>query len=364
MSNIIIITGQTATGKTKKALQIASEVNGELINCDSRQIYKKLDIVTGKDITEKNFVLDRKINGFDVGYYALKIPKPKFQIINKSQTPNPKSSKTNNPSKILRVNQQPNNQVTNKLITIRQSLSVPLWLYDVVDPKLYFSSYDYKILALDVISDILKRGKTPIIVGGAGYYLYHLLYDIPTSGIPQDWELRRSLSGKGTEELRQEYENLDPKAFVRLNNSEKNNTQRLIRRIEIAYYQKDDKKVQKNSIKNNLFHLLHLSPKNIVIYPYIQQDKTKLKEKIMLRVDSRLEQGAIEETKSLLDGGYTAFDPGLKTIGYQQIISYLKGCVSINDMKEVWITKEIQYAKRQATFLKKYIMKSKSLNNL
>jgi len=334
MSKLIIITGQTATGKTKKALQIASEVNGELINCDSRQIYKKLDIITGKDITERNCILDRKINGFDVGFYALKIPNSKS--LNRHS-----------------VDYQPS--TFDQRPTTNDFLSIPLWLYDVVDPKQYFSSYDYRILALDVISDILKRGKTPIIVGGAGYYLYHLLYDIPTSGIPQNWDLRRSLSGKSTEELQREYENLDPKAFVQLNNSEKNNTQRLIRRIEIASYQKDDKKAPKNSTKNSLLHLLHISFKDIVIYSCVEQDKTKLKTNITLRVEKRLEQGAIEETKSLLDGGYTAFDPGLKTIGYQQIISYLKGRVSINNMKEVWITKEIQYAKRQKTFLKKYI---------
>ena len=67
-----IITGQTATGKTSYAQELASKYNGEIINCDSRQIYKELNIITGKDIPHqsKYTLLDKKIN-FDIGYYNL-----------------------------------------------------------------------------------------------------------------------------------------------------------------------------------------------------------------------------------------------------------------------------------------------------
>ena len=357
MSQIIIITGQTATGKTKKALQIAASCNGELINCDSRQIYKKLDIVTGKDYLEKNFIIDRKINGFDVGHYTLKILNPKLKILNKLQTPNPKSlsqrsinprPSTLDPSRKLRVNQRS---------STNNSHSIPLWLYDVVDPKQYFSSYDYKILALDVISDILKRGKTPIIVGGAGYYLYHLLYDIPTSGISQNWSLRNSLSNKKIEELQNEYKGLNPDAFEKLNNSEKNNSQRLIRKIEIALYEK------KHNIKSDMLHIsaslmmnLHLPENALKIQVLLENNKEKLKNNIETRVDQRLKSGAIEEVKHLLKERYLKSDPGIKTIGYVQLITYLAGKISLEEAKQEWITKELQYTKRQETFLRKYII--------
>src|SRR3989338_8760356 len=98
--NLFLITGQTATGKTSYALKLAQEHNGELINCDSRQIYKHLDIITGKDLTNKTFHSVHKIDTFDIGYYEL-------------------------PTKI--------------------------WLYDVVDPKDPFSSFDYQRCALYVI---------------------------------------------------------------------------------------------------------------------------------------------------------------------------------------------------------------------
>jgi len=363
--NIIIITGQTATGKTKTALEIASLCNGELINCDSRQIYKKLDIVTGKDITDTNFIVDRKVNGFDVGYYKIKSqisnikftsqisnPKSLFknyqgkQILNKSQTPNSKSLKANNQEPGTN-NQQP--------ISNLQSLSLPLWLYDVVDPKSYFSSYDYKVLALDVISDILKRGKTPILVGGAGYYLYHLLYDIPTSGIPQNWKLRDELAATKIEELQKKYELLNSSVYGKLNNSEKNNTQRLIRKIEIALYEKENNiKFESLNPTFSLLTSLHLPKKALKIHILLEDDKEQLKHNIEMRVNQRLDKGAVEEVKQLISSGYLKNDPGLKTIGYAQLISHLEDKMSFEEAKQQWITKEVQYAKRQATFMKKY----------
>jgi len=83
------------------------------------------------------------------------------------------------------------------------------------------------------------------------------------------------------------------------------------------------------------------------------KDKNKLRQAIKTRVEKRLKQGAIEEVKSLLKKGYKKTDPGLKTIGYQQIISYLEGKVNKEEAIKQWITAEVQYAKRQLTFMKK-----------
>ena len=88
MNEIIVITGQTATGKTKSALRLAQEKEGELVNCDSRQIYKHLNIITGKDVDNSKFQLAKTINNYDIGFV-------KFN-------------------------------------------SIKIWLYDIVDPHLYF----------------------------------------------------------------------------------------------------------------------------------------------------------------------------------------------------------------------------------
>src|SRR3989338_8272515 len=122
---MIIITGQTATGKTKLALDLVKKHDGELINFDSRQIYKYLDIITGKDIAKNK-----------------------------------------------------------------------IWLYDIVSPDQYFSSFDFVKLVTPIIADIKKRGKTPILVGGTYLYLKHMLYGIDNDNSPPDFKLREKLNKK------------------------------------------------------------------------------------------------------------------------------------------------------------------------
>lgn len=275
---IIIITGQTATGKTKFALELAQKHNGELINCDSRQIYKRLDIITGKEFG---------------------------------------SSK--------------------------------VWLYDIVDPKQYFSSYDYAQCALAVIKDILNRGKTPIIVGGTYLYLYHLLYSIETENIPPDWELRKQMESKTVKELQEIMLGIDAQSLDRLNTSDKNNPQRLIRKIEIM-------RAQILSNLRGLTQYPKIKPQRLDIIKFVGlrfDDKNKLHQAVQTRVKERLKNGAIDEVKKLLHNGYTETNPGLKTIGYKQLIDYLRGRLTKEDAIQQWITKELQYAKRQYTFMKK-----------
>ncbi len=270
---MIIITGQTATGKTGLALKYAKKYNGELVNFDSRQIYKYLDIITGKDI----------------------------------------------PS---------------------------VWLYDVVKPDEYFSSFDYVKLAQNTIKDIIKRGKTPILVGGTYFYLKHLLYGFD-SGAPPNFKLRDRLNKKTVKELQTIYKKINLKSFDAMNNSDKNNPRRLIRKIEIESTKKtgpvsDSRKIFPASLTPDFLYI-GLRYKN----------KNKLLKIIKIRVEKRLRQGAIEEVKSLLKKGYKKTDPGMKTIGYKQLIDYLDGKITKVEAIEKWITAEMQYAKRQYTFMKK-----------
>lgn len=280
---IIIITGQTATGKTKFALELAEKYNGELINCDSRQIYKRLDIIAGKEFG---------------------------------------SSK--------------------------------IWLYDIVDPKQYFSSYDYTQYALGVIKDILNRGKTPIVVGGTYLYLYHLLYSIETENIPPDWELRKQMESKTVKELQKMLSEINVQVFNRLNISDRNNPQRLIRKIEIATYLRGSTNLAEGRL-NEISLKEKIGIKNLIIklIGLRFEDKNKLQQAVQKRVKERLKNGAIDEVKKLLHDGYTETDPGLKTIGYKQLIDYLRGRLTKEDAIQQWITKELQYAKRQYTFMKK-----------
>ena len=269
---MIIITGQTATGKTKLALDLAKKHNGELINFDSRQIYKYLDIITGKDI-------------------------PKTKI----------------------------------------------WLYDIISPNQYFSLFDFVKLVTPIIKDIEDRNKIPILVGGTYLYLKHLLYGIDDDTSPPDFKLREKLNSKSVKELQNILTKLDVQSINRLNNSDINNPRRLIRKIEVA----------KSKIKTVLNKTVFIKSVPEIFIGLKYKDKSKLRQVIEKRVEERLKKGAIKEVKKLLKMGYEESDPGMKTIGYQQIIKYLNKELTKEKAIEDWINKEVQYAKRQYTFMKK-----------
>ena len=289
---MIIITGQTATGKTKLALKLAKKHNGELINFDSRQVYKHLDIITGKD---------------------------------------------------------------KDLITMKQWNNITIWMYDAVMPDQYFSSFDFVKLATLIIKDVEDRNKTPILVGGTYLYLKHFLYGSDYK-VPPNFKLREKLNNKSVDYLQKSLISLNPQVFKRLNHSDQLNPRRLIRRIEIVTFHK--------KVKTPVFEQSPGAPlsgvrrrKNTVssfkIIGLRYKDKSKLRLAIEKRVGERLKNGAIDEVKKLLKMGYTENDPGLKTIGYQQIIKFLNKKITEKQAVEDWINKEVQYAKRQLTFMKK-----------
>lgn len=311
-----LITGQTATGKTTLAIEYAKKYNGELVNFDSRQIYKYLNIITGKDLDKgakfndqsSKFKLTNNGKNLSIGFYPIQPP----------------------------TNPQP---ATNS----HQPPTVNIWLYDLITPDHSFSSYNYVMIAQMVIDDIKKRGKTPILVGGSYFYLKHLLYGFDYQ-IPPDFKLREKLNKRSVKELQTILKKIDRQSFNQLNHSDQNNPRRLIRRIEIS---------QAKNLTNRV--TLKTTPqyrltKFVGLY---YQDRNKLRQKIEDRVKKRLKQGALDEVKKVLQMGYQKTDPGLKTIGYQQLIAYLEGRISKEKAIENWITAELQYAKRQYTFMKK-----------
>jgi len=313
---MIIITGQTATGKTKLALELAKKYNGELINFDSRQIYKYLDIITGKDLPAH-----KPLTKVETGVETSGIPAAWSRPFER-RTPTGKKARQA-PFQFEGV-----------------------WLYDVVTPDQYFSSFDFVRLAKPIIEDIQKRNKTPILVGGTYLYLKHLLYGIDDNNSPPNFKLREKLNPKSVKELQGILKKLSLQSFNRLNHSDQLNPRRLIRKIEVES--------QPHIISKRL-PMSQIKPIS-QIYQFIglkYKDKSKLRQAIEKRVEDRLKEGAIEEVKKLLKMGYKGSDPGMKTIGYQQIIKFLSKKITIEKVVEDWVNKEVQYAKRQLTFMKK-----------
>ncbi len=290
--NIFILFGQTATGKTAKALELVDKHQGEIVNFDSRQIYKKLDIVTGKD----------------------KPTESKYKI----------------------------------------------WLYDIVDPKETFSSADFCIQAETAIKDIVDRGKTPILVGGTGYYLKHLLFGTTDIAVKEDWTLRQELEKKSIEELQAILAKKNAVMLAEMNNSDRNNPRRLIRRIEIANSGGTMPVIaqQKETLPTRLGDRSNRQDGITLTYhPFFHTSTDIVREKIAQRVEQRMADGAMDEVKNLLKEGYTKDDPGLNAIGYQQLIGYLNKELTLSEAKKQWVTREVQYAKRQKTYFSKYFIK-------
>ncbi len=279
MKNIIIITGQTATGKTELAVKYAKKYHGELINADSRQIYTSLDIVSGKDL--------------DI---------------------------------------------------IKQ---IPIHLYDICDPKVHFSSHEWVEMTKDIISSLTKQEITPIIVGGTYFYLAHLLYGIQTQGIKPDWELRKQLAPRTVPELQDILRKYSPQMLEKLNESDTYNPRRLIRKIEIAKQNKTFE-TQSNFTYSDFF-----SDFNVNFIGLYYPNRVDLKKALRYRVSDRLKKGAIEEVKTLLKEGYELQDPGLSANACLEIYQYLTGDISYEELVDRWVTIEMQYAKRQYTFMKK-----------
>jgi tRNA dimethylallyltransferase len=273
-NKLLIISGPTATGKTALAVKLAQEFNGELISADARQIYKGMDIGTGKD--------------------------------------------------------HPSN--------------VKLHLIDIINPNQSFSVAQYRQLALEKITEIQSQNKLPIIVGGSGQYIDAVINPQPTFSVKPHQLLRFFLNKFSVKNLQKIYSLLDKKNFLLLNNSDKNNPHRLIRKIEIKLFSKNSFSPPfQGGIKGG-FNILHVSLTSPNSYLYSQIDK---------RVKNRLKTGLIDEIKNILKT-YKWSDPGLNTIAYKEFNNYFsKVGVSLTETQHKWKFDEHAFARRQKTWFKK-----------
>lgn len=284
MHHILIISGPTATGKTSLALFLAKKFNGDLISADSRQVYKGLDIITGKDIPP----------GF--------VPSPakgrdRERFYSDSRT--------------------------------------RIYGYDLVTPDQDWNAALFQKYALETIADIHVRGKLPIIVGGTGLYLRSLTDQL--SFPPPDEKLRHQLASLSLAELQSKLKSLDPDRFSRLNHSDVNNPRRLIRHIEIATQTKSKKnspspKVGEGRVRYDILHLNLTSP------------LSALEPKIRSRVIARLDADPRAELNTL---------PKSPPLGFNQLSSYYQGKITRDQLIDLWVTAERQYAKRQLTWFGK-----------
>ena len=220
------------------------------------------------------------------------------------------------------------------------------YLLDFVSPEDRYSVAQYKQDAKKAIKEILSKGKVPIIVGGTGLYVDSLIYEIEYSDIKIDEGYRKQLEEivkeEGLEKLYKRAIEIDPLAMEKISPNDK---KRIMRILEI--YQSTGKTKTEQEAE---------SRKNPVEYDYkvfaINWDREILYQRINKRVDIMIEQGLIEEVKSILEK-YDKFPTSMQGLGYKEVVDYLNGNYTKEEMIEKIKMETRRYAKRQLTWFRK-----------
>jgi len=221
---------------------------------------------------------------------------------------------------------------------------VPYHMTGFLDPRKRFSAMKFARIARNLIEDILARGKLPIIVGGTGLYIKALtegFFEGPAE-FPQIREELEKRRNKG-EKLYKLLEKLDPETAERVH---PNDLIRIQRALEVSIATgKPISAWQKEGNYQKLEYPTKLFGMSI--------PRKKLYERINSRVITMINSGWIEETRRLLNNGYSRDDPGICSLGYPQIIDYIEGKEELDSIISAIQKKTRNYAKRQITWFRK-----------
>jgi len=297
---MITILGPTASGKTPLAVALARALptadgtpGAEIISADSRQVYRRMDIGTGKDLA------DYTVQGSG------------FRVQDSSLT----------------MNHEP--------------ISIPYHLIDICEPGTKYNLFQYQQDFYDAYQDIIQRGKTPILCGGTGLYIEAVLKGYQLSPVPQNPELRQRLEGKSLEELTLLLSELKAQNGSHMHNTtDVDSCQRAIRAIEIEDYNLHTPVPKRE-----------LPPVDSLIIG-VNIDREERRQKITHRLKARLEEGMIDEVKQLLAEGIPADGLIYYGLEYKFVTEYLVGKSSYEEMFSRLEIAIHQFAKRQMTWFR------------
>jgi len=296
---ILVILGPTASGKSELAVKIARKYNGEIISADSRQVYKGLDIGSGK------------------------VPRDKS-----NDRPTPHSL----------------------LPTPYLYKGILHHLLDVASPKRTFTVVQFQKLGYAAIKKIFAKGKLPIICGGTGLYIDALLNDAQFPNVKPNQKLRRALERHSAKTLFEKLKKLDPHRAMAI---DRHNKHRLIRAIEIVATTGNivpplpSKKAYSNVLEN-----IGISHKSVIKIG-LKMVPEELKKRIHARLVRRLREGMIEEIAQLRKNGLSwkrLDDLGME---YRFVSRFVRGLITKQEMQDAIERESSRYAKRQMTWWKR-----------
>ncbi|MEE1370710.1 MAG: tRNA (adenosine(37)-N6)-dimethylallyltransferase MiaA [Bacilli bacterium] len=215
-------------------------------------------------------------------------------------------------------------------VTEKEKENIPHHLFDIKEVEEEYSIYNYQKDCRKVIDDILRRNKTPILVGGTGLYIKAALYDYKLS----EEKTNNTYDNLKTEEIYKELLKLDKDI-----NIDKNNRRRLIRALN--YYKENNTSISNNKTNKLLYDTIFIG---------LTTDREILYKKINQRVDNMIENGLLEEVKYYYDKNIKA-KPLINGIGYKELYNYFDGLCSKEEAVEKIKQNSRHYAKRQYTFL-------------
>lgn len=297
MQRLITILGPTASGKTPLAVALARRVDGEILSADSRQVYRRMDIGTGKDLSDYAAGVDGKTVNHSGGGES-----------------------------------------------VNHSGGVGYHLIDICEPGTKYNLFQYQQDFARAYEDIVSRGKQPILCGGTGLYIEAVLKGYQLSPVPQNPALRQQLEGKSLEELTRMLRELKARNGSHMHNTTDVDTaQRAIRAIEIEMAGGESGGAGGESREVG-------GESSLVFGLDIPRDLRR--EKITKRLKARLDEGMVDEVRGLLAEGIPAEDLIYYGLEYKYLTEYVIGRLSYDEMFRQLEIAIHQFAKRQMTWFR------------
>ena len=231
--------------------------------------------------------------------------------------------------------------------TTEEMQGIKHYLIDFVSPDKRYSVAEYKNDATNAIEEIISKGKTPIVVGGTGLYVNSLIYEIEYPSVELDMNYRKKLEEiaekEGLDRLYEMAMKVDKLAMKKIS---KNDKKRICRVLEIYHATgKTKTQIEIESRANE--------PKYDYLVFGISMDREKLYDRINKRVDIMIEDGLIDEVKEVLNK-YDDFPTAMQGLGYKEVVEYINGDTTKEEMIEKIKMETRRYAKRQLTWFRRY----------
>ncbi|MBR6897797.1 MAG: tRNA (adenosine(37)-N6)-dimethylallyltransferase MiaA [Lachnospiraceae bacterium] len=232
-------------------------------------------------------------------------------------------------------------------ITVEEMGGVKHHLIDVLDPKESFSAAVFKDMADRAIEQIYAQGDIPMIVGGTGFYIQGVIYNIDFSSHEDDESYRRYLEKlleeKGNAYLYDLLREVDPLSCETIH---ENNVKRVIRALEFNHLtgrriSEHNSEQRENEAAYNMAYFV------------LDMDRKKLYERIDKRVEEMLSDGLVDEVRHLMEMGCDENDVSMQALGYRQILAFLKGRMSYDEAVYVIKRDTRHFAKRQLTWFRR-----------